>query len=120
MLAIVSMAACDPGQGVDNSTPEQAFKSFWLSTDCGEIRSLIDDWDGLKKKMMSGDELLCNSYISLHQHIRDIRIVSTQKIADDKVRVKAELTVIGTYGHEVTDDQEDTFILKDGGWVLSH
>ena len=110
LIAVASTAACS--QSVDNSSPEEAFKSFWLSTDCAEIQSLTD-WDFLKATFNADDDTLCNTFVSMHQQVRDVQILETQKIDEAKVRVKA---VIATAGGPM--DQEDTLVLKNGGWVL--
>ncbi len=89
VIAAFSATACSQSVA-DNSTPEAAFKSFWLSTDCSEIQSLTD-WDFLKATFNADDATLCNTFVSMHQSVRDVQVLDTQRITDGKVRVNRPL-----------------------------
>ena len=91
-----------------------AFKVFWTSTDCAQMRKL-SDWPQLVAKMHSNDKELCESLVSLHQFVQQVNVTGVQLLPGDKARVSANISLLtGT-----SMKQQDTFALVDGKWQLS-
>jgi hypothetical protein len=92
----------------------KAFTEFWTSTDCAELQEL-SEWPQLVKQLRTNDEQLCNTFVQMHQRVLKVDIIGVQPLPGNRVRVKANLALTP----QGSMNQEDTFALVDGKWVLS-
>lgn len=113
-LPLTSTVAWSQDLSDQEKSAANAFKAFWASTDCAQMRKL-SDWPQLVAKMHSNDKELCESLVSLHQFVQQVEVTGVQLLPGDKARVSANISMLtGT-----NIKQQDTFTLVDGKWLLS-
>jgi hypothetical protein len=98
----------------ESAAAAKAFTDFWTSTDCDELQEL-SEWPQLVEQFRTNDEQLCNTFVQMHQRVQKVDIIGVQPLPGNRVRVKASLALIP----QGSMNQEDTFALVDGKWVLS-
>lgn len=98
----------------NNSAAEQAFISFWKSTDCDELYSLTE-WQQWLNHFNTNDQTLCNTFVQMHQHTKDVRIEKSKRISNSEVIVKGAILL--SDGSEMSE--EATMQNKDNKWVMT-
>lgn len=108
-----SAAGDQASSGPATEGAAEAFEKFWTSTDCNELREL-SQWDQLVNSFQSNDEQLCATFVQMHQQVRNVEVTKVQALPGNKARITATIGL-----SQKSMQQQDTFVLEDGRWVLS-
>lgn len=97
----------------DTQAAAEAFATFWQSTDCNEMRSL-SQWDELIATLKTTDQQLCATFVQMHQQVQEVQVKNVQSLPGARAIVTATLTL-----RQQSMQQQDTFVLVNGKWLLA-